>query len=307
MANKKLLALALIAVLSLSSCAAGVTETAGITTNEKTSISGMTADETADYYLSLLTSFDKKTSYDSEAARIMLNGDDADIRGDGASFEGGRLSITAGGDYVITGVLTNGSVYVNAPDEKVHLVFCGVSITSSGEAALLVESADKVSLTLMSGTENSLTDTVVTVGGGEHKACVYARDDLTVNGSGTLTVTGTAKNAITCKNDLRLIGASVTVKALNNGIKADDSMIISGCTLHVTAGKDAVKVSDDSGENDEGYIYISGGEYTLIAGDDGIQADALAVIASGTVTTHAEGKAVNAPTKEIADGCLIKK
>lgn len=296
------------ALVSLASCT-GTDCTAGTATNQKTagestSIAGAT--EQTDYYLSLLSTFDKKTSYDSSAARITLNGDGCDIFGDGASFENGTLYISAGGDYIMSGVLTNGSVRINAPAEKVHIILDKVSITSYGEAAIYVEDADKVLLTLAEGSENYISDTVKTVGSSEHKACIYAKDDLTINGIGSLTVNGTAKNGITCKNDLHIIGTNLTVNAINNGIKADDSIIIADSNITLTADGDGIKVSDDS-PNDEGYIYISGGVYTLVTGDDGLQADNAVIIAAGTVTTHAEGKAVNTPSANIADGCLIKK
>ena len=306
---KSIASLIIIATAILTSSCTGAdssTKTGSIqpTTAERTTISG--SDIQTDYYLSLLSNFDKRTSYDSDAVRITLNGDGCDISGDGALFENGTLSITAGGDYVMTGILTNGSVMINAPDEKVHIVLDKVSITSVGEAAIYVEAADKVLITLADGSENYINDKFRTVGASAHKACIYARDDLTINGNGKLNVTGSAKNGITCKNDLRIIGAELKVAAINNAIKADDSIIISDSMISVTADGDGIKVSDDE-PNDEGYIYISGSSCTLVTGDDGLQADRLVVIPSGTVTVHAEGKAVNAPFKQISDGCIITK
>ena len=71
------------------------------------------------------------------------------------------LTITEAGTYILSGTLEDGTVTVNvSKDDKVQLVLNGVSVTSSKSAAMLVESADKVFITLAEGTENSLTSAV---------------------------------------------------------------------------------------------------------------------------------------------------
>lgn len=80
---------------------------------------------------------------------------------------------------------------VDAGDtEKVQLVLAGADITSSTSAAIYALEADKVFITSAENTENTLTN------GGEYiaiddnniDAVIFAKTDLTLNGSGSLTI-----------------------------------------------------------------------------------------------------------------------
>ena len=144
----------------------------------------------------MFTERDIDGSYDSVAAvNITLDGNRTAVSGSGAAYADGILTIGEEGTYLLTGVLEDGSVVVDAPDSaKVQIVLCGASITSHSSAAIYVKSADKVFLTLARDSENSLAsgDSFVAIDENNIDATVFSKQDLTLNGEGSLTVSAPA-------------------------------------------------------------------------------------------------------------------
>ena len=96
---------------------------------------------------------------ENEAIDIALNGDSAACSDSGVTVEGSTVTITAAGVYVLTGTLNDGSIIVNVgKEDKVQLVLSGVTISSSDFAPIYVAQADKVFVTLASGTVNRLSN-----------------------------------------------------------------------------------------------------------------------------------------------------
>ena len=141
------------------------------------------------------------------AYTVTLTGDGAKISG-GAYFLDGAVHIVSAGRYVITGTLDGGQILIDAQSsDKIWLRLAGASVTNLDGAALETQQAEKVFLTLAEGTENrlvseSFTDTASGVDG-----AVFSRDDLTVNGSGSLTVES-AGHGIVGNDDLVICWAS---------------------------------------------------------------------------------------------------
>ena len=148
---------------------------------------------------------DKDIGYDkTEAVKIALSGESAEIEGSGAACENGVLSITEGGTYILSGDLS-GEIYVKAKDSEVKLVLNGVSVTNSDYAALMIDKASKVTLTLEDGTENSFADGAeytLTDSNDNTDGCIFSRADLTINGSGSLSVTSSYKHGIVSKDNI---------------------------------------------------------------------------------------------------------
>ena len=203
--------------------------------------------------------------------------------GAGAVIDGDTVTITADGVYRLTGTLTNGQVAVNAPDAKVTLLLDGVSVTSGGGAAIYVADADRVTLFLAEGSEN----TFVSEGEpedpeGKIDAAVFAKDDLTIRGSGALTVRSESGHGIVSKNDLKIKNGTLTVTAAKKGLVGDDSVEIEGGDITVTAGTDAIHAENDE-DAQKGTVTVSGGSLTLDAGNDGIDAGGGITIEDGTI------------------------
>lgn len=244
---------------------------------------------------------------------VTMNGDSVTVDGEGAAFDSAakRISITKAGTYTFTGVLNDGQIYVNvAKEEMVALVMNGVKVSCGSSAPIYCDSSDKVYLIMGDGTTNTFEDAVTYVfadpADTTPNACIYSDDDLTIKGTGTLSVVGKFKNGISSKNDIKIKEATVIVNAVNTGIRGKDSVKISSGTVNVTCGKDAIKST--STEEGRGYVLICGGEVNISAEDDGIQAENDITIDGCKVTVSSAGKAVNsAGTENVTEGCLIEK
>ncbi len=221
---------------------------------------------------------DLDESFDDPTAQIAL-GESIEILGSGAAESGGVITISQEGVYVFSGAVDDGEIIV-AADEKadVKIVLSGADITNTKGAAIYAQSADKVIITLAPDTENSLAD-----GGSDTAdACIYAECDLTVNGSGKLSVNGNVNDGIVIKDDIILVNGDVDVNAVSTGIKGKDSVTMYGGKYSVTSGGDSVKstTADDSAK---GWIVVSGGELELVGGRDGIQAETSLDISGGSI------------------------
>lgn len=248
--------------------------------------------------------FEVNSEYDSSATVIRLKDNGIAVEGEGAKAEGNVVTVSKEGTYVLSGKLTNGQIVVEAAKtDKVQLVLDGADVSCADGAPLCVKSADKTVLTLAEGSENVFTDGEN--GNEEWNACVFSKDDLAVNGSGTLTVNGNYNNGIGSKNDLEIISGTVNVTAVKNGLKGNDSVAVLTGDIHITAGKDGIK-SDNETEAEKGYVYVEDADITVKAGDDGIQAVNAVVFLNGRYEVECEGKKTNCDgVDEIAENVAV--
>lgn len=254
---------------------------------------------------------DLEGAYEQEgAAYISLGPGGAEVLDYGDCAESsviiadGSVTLSAEGVYVLSGEAEGMQLIVEAADtEKVQLVLAGVRITSGDGPAVYIKQADKVFVTLESGTENYLMDsTAYTLAEGEDEpnACLFSKDDLTINGAGTLTVTGNYHHGIFSKDDLTITGGSITVSALNDGIKGKDCVQIKDGSFSITSGGDGIQSSNSTDEG-RGYVYIEGGSFAIDAQGDGIQAETSLEITGGNFEIITGGGSVNAPVSEDED------
>ena len=210
-------------------------------------------------------------------------------------ISGSTVTITGEGVYLLSGSLEDGTLVINAnKKDKLQLVLDGVSIHSNTTAALEIQQADKVFLTLASGSENSLIADTVTQ---EADAALFSKQDLTINGSGSLVVTSPEGHGIVCKDDLVFTGGTCTVNAASHALDANDSVRITGeTTLELTAGKDGIHC-ENSDDTAKGFIYIEKGTVKADAQGDAISAGAYAEILEGSFTLTAGGGSVNGSKK----------
>lgn len=87
---------------------------------------------------------------------------------------------------------------------------------------------------------------------------IFSHDDLTINGSGSLTVNANYNNGIVSKDDLKITGGTITVTAVNDAVKGRDSLTVKDGALTVKAGGDGMQATNDE-EADRGNIVIEGG------------------------------------------------
>ncbi|MBR5136622.1 MAG: carbohydrate-binding domain-containing protein [Clostridia bacterium] len=250
-----------------------------------------------DSWSATITKFDSKGEDDDITTGISLADASTSIDGNGAIYKDGKVVISAAGTYLVTGTLTSGSIIVDVPElDKVHLILKGVTITSKDYAAICVIAGDKVTITLAEGTTNTLTDSANYTFSYSNlvipNACLFSKEDLTINGKGTLVVKGNHNNGITSKDDLKILDGTYDVTAVNHGIRGNDSVLINGGTIKVYAGNDGIK-SSNTLESSKGCILITGGTVNVKATDDGIQAVSAIYITEGKATVECSGKTIN--------------
>lgn len=205
--------------------------------------------------------------------------------GAGVTVEGDVITITREGTYLFAGTLTDGQIVVTAGDEdKVQIVLDGAEITCHGGAALYILGGDKVFLTQAPGTENKLISVGEFVQTDENTVdgAVFAKCDLTMNGSGTLTIESETGHGVVAKDDLKLTGGVYTVAAAGKGLEANDSFRMADGDMTITAGADGIQVENEE-DLSRGYIHIAGGTLTVESVGDGISATGVLRILEGTL------------------------
>ena len=241
---------------------------------------------------------DMDASFDeSSATKITLSGDSASVSGSGAVAEGSTVTISTAGTYIVSGNLTDGSITVTTSEnDKVQIVLNGVKIACSSGPAIDVRSADKCFVTLAEGTQNSLSDASE-----DANACIYATCDLTINGSGSLDVSGNYRHGVFSKDDLVVYGGSINVSAVEDGLNGKDSVKIGAGDISIDSGADGVK-SSKSTSPEKGFVYVSGGSLSIDAEDDGIQAKTYLCIAGGSIEIDAADDALHSDLEGALNG-----
>ena len=228
---------------------------------------------------------DLDASFSTPTANISLNGDTAEVDGDGAFYDNRKISITSGGVYVLSGKLNDGQVYVNTK-EQVQLVLNGAEISCSDSSPVYIEDSENAVVTVCENTVNTLSDgTEYTYASGEINepdAVIYSSDDLVLNGTGKLSITANYNEGITCKNDLRISGVTLDITSVGNAIKGKDSLAMRDVTANITSQSDGIKSSNYELE-DKGFVVIESGTYNITATQDGIQAETDFLIRDGEV------------------------
>ena len=289
-----ILALILALAVTLSSCTQASDAAGTVVT---------TAAEAADNAVSkseMFTERDLSGDYDESGAEII-------------TLDGESVTISEEGTYIISGTLSDGQIIVDATEEaKVQIVLNGASITSSDSAALYVKSADKVFVTTAAGTDNTLANGGSFTADGDTNidGAVFAKDDITFNGSGSLTITSPAGHGVVGKDDVKIAGGTVTITAAKHGIQANDSVRIAEADVTITSGsdKDGIHVSDDADEEEgtesDSFFYMADGSLTITSDDDGIHADASVIIEGGTINITKSYEGIEGLSISISGGSV---
>lgn len=240
--------------------------------------------------------------------------------GNCVTVEGGTVKITCGGEYDFSGSYSGSDAQIFVAtaktDTTVYLNMKGLTLTNTVDAPIYIQKANKAFVVAKNGTTNTFSDASsrtknysYTNDNGESKtdttgACIYAKDDLTIKGEGTLIVKANYNNGIHTSNDLRVKNGIITVTAKNNGLKGKESVAISGGTINITSEGDGIK-SDTEDATDlasgKGSIEITGGEITITSAFDGLSANNAVTIAKGD-SKDTDNSVVKTPTLKITTG-----
>lgn len=234
-------------------------------------------------------------TFDKDECIVIELNDDAVSADKGVTVDGTKITITKGGNYYFTGTLSDGCIVVDSEDDEiVRLIFDDVDITSKDQSPLFIKQAEETIITLASDSENSFTDAseytgseVVTEDDSvEPNACIYSKDDLTINGSGSLTVNGNYNNGIQTKDDLIIVSGDITVNAAGSAIKGKDSVTVMDGNLVLDSTDDGIKSTRDN-KDGKGYVYIGGGKINITTDEDGINSATCVVIDGGNLSISA--------------------
>jgi hypothetical protein len=130
--------------------------------------------------------------------------------------EGSKVTITRGRTYSLSGALSNGQIIVDSGDKKtVRLILNRADIRCSWSAPIRVENVKKTIIVLAEGTDNYVADGRLSAAGDpqaeEPNAVIFSRDDLTLCGTGRLTIYGNVNDGIQGKDYLVVRGGTITV------------------------------------------------------------------------------------------------
>ena len=288
----RLLCIALCACMALNGCSSTSLPDDTLSSEQEETESSVSSSEDSAYTYSdyeLDDSFDRQS-----AASITLSGSTAQSNGSGVSINNATVTISKEGCYLISGELEDGQIIVDAGDsDKVQLVLDNASIHCSTGSAILVRNADNVKVTLAADSENELSDgTEYQTDNDNPDAALFSKDDLVINGSGSLTVQGNYKHGIAGNDDLVITGGRLTVNSLSHALRGKDSVAILDGTFVLTSQKDGIQASNTE-DSTKGWVQIDGGNFTIQSSGDGIQAETNLSIYDGSFTITSGGGAVN--------------
>lgn len=299
--RKKLLALFCATALSMTAvagCTGAKSSTGNVVSSEtETNAEETSAQSEAGSFSSadMFTERDLAGTYEeSGAVYVTLSGDGITGETDGVAINGQTVTITAEGTYIFSGTLSEGQIVVDADNAKVQIVFDNVDITCASSAAVYVKSAEKVFVTLAEGSQNTLrnTDEYVAIDDNNIDAVIFAKSDLTLNGTGSLTIVSAEGHGIVSKDDLKITGGTYDITAAGHALSGKDSVRIADGTFILTAEKDGIH-AENADDEEKGYIYIADGDFAITSDGDGMDASNIVQIEDGTFDITAGGGAAN--------------
>lgn len=275
-----------------------------LSTSEVSEVSDVNVEEVSERY----TERDVSGEYDeSSVAKITMSGSSAEVSGAEAgamSITNGVITISSEGTYIFSGDF-KGQIIVEADDaEKVQLVLDGVNIYTEDSASIWVKSADKVFITLANGSVNTIEtgDSFTLNADEEPDGAIFSKDDLVINGSGSLSVTTGYADGIVSKDDLKICGGNITVTSADDAVRGKDSVRIYDGTLTLKAeAGHGIKATNEEDEG-AGYIVIDGGNIVIESTQDGLHAVGDVIVNNGTVKISSGDDGIHAGVSLTVNG-----
>lgn len=287
---KKIYSVILVVLLTVAICSCG----------NKNDAQSKPDSNTADYG-------DAITTQKADTSKMEFDFTDRDLSGNYNESEctkitltnGKDVNITKSGDYIISGNSNDTMISVNVgAEDKVQIVLKDAIFANKDGPAILIKQADKVFITAAENTNNSICDASsydVTDDDTAIDAAIFSKEDLTLNGKGTLKVNGNYKHGIVSKDDLVIVNLTLNVTAKSSGLCGKDCVKVSSADITVDAGSDGMK-SDNAEDNNRGFIYINNGTFNITSQNDAFQAQTVLKIDGGDVKVISGGGSANSST-----------
>lgn len=233
---------------------------------------------------------DKNVSLNSNYINIDLN-----------EYPSDELLINTTGSYYISGNYS-GKIIINDANGNIHLFLNNVNIKAIEGPAIIIKNALKVVITIVDGTNNTISDTNNYIKYNDYESCISSDETITINGSGSLTINGYYKDAIHSNDTVKIINGNISVKSKKTAIYAADGVNICGGKIFLASEKDAVKTKKIGNEN-KGSLIVSGGELDIIAGRYAFTSNAPVYIFNCKINDNSVAT-FNAKNVNIQEGCI---
>lgn len=217
---------------------------------------------------------------------------------DGVKIDGTKVTLTKAGEYFISGYCSDGQIVVDTKDAGiVKLVLNNATLNNTKGCPVYIKQATKTILTVAGGTSNSLSDS------GDYKneedgvtAAVFAQGDLTFNGNGQLSVVGNYQDAVSCNGDFKITAGTEILQAKEDAIVAAKGVSIKNGSFNLQCGGNGIKTT--SVNDNEGFIGIESGNYTVMSGLDVLNATGNVYVLNGSFNGTSGGGSQISSTDE---------
>lgn len=220
----------------------------------------------------MFTERDLSGNYDkSTAVKINLKDNATSCDSDSVNIDNNTITITDENVYYVTGSLSDGQLVVDAENAKVQIVLDSAEINNASSAAIYVKQAKKVFLTLADATKSSLSNNGDFVNTDDEKidGAVYSKDDLVINGTGSIDISTDYGHTIVCNDILKITNGTLNLSSAKKAIKANDSVRIANAEINIEAGKQGIHCDED--------VYIRSGDINISKSFEGIEGKTITV------------------------------
>lgn len=234
---------------------------------------------------------------DEDVQNITLKHNEIIYDGNDATVSGTTITITKAGSYVFHGTLDDGTIIVDTTSESlVRIILDDADITCSTSAPMYIKQADKVLLTLAENSNNTLRDGTsyefADASVNEPNATIFSKDDLTINGSGSLIVEANYNNGIQSKDDLKIVSGNINVSAQDDGLVGKDLVAVKQADITLKTQSDGIKTTNTE-DSEKGNLVIENGNINITSQTDGLQSSNTLYIYQGNITVQSGGGSVN--------------
>ncbi|MBQ7510500.1 MAG: carbohydrate-binding domain-containing protein [Prevotella sp.] len=271
------------------------------------------------------------TTSDTLSVSIVYSGSTAQVTGDvdsvSVTLNGADITINSTSqkflELALSGSTDDGSLLVYNT-RSWGLILNGVTITNGDGPAINNQCSKALYVTLNDSTV--LTDgTSYTETSFQQKGTFFSEGQIYIDGTGSLTINGNAKNGLACDDYIIMQGGKVNVNvsdAGNHGVKVNDGFTMEGGTLAIDVKGDGAR-----GIKCDARVTIAGGDITIATSGDclteevdgvedvstcaGVKCDSLFTMTAGTLTISSSGdggKGINcADSVKFMGGTLVAK
>lgn len=172
--------------------------------------------------------------------------------------------------YVLSGTSTNGEFYLEG-SFKCTVELNGLTLTNPSGPAINIQNGKRVSVSVKSGTTNTLTDGA----NDTYNGCFHCKGHTKFKGKGTLNVLGKSKHAVYSKEYIELKNLTLNITAApKDGIHCKEYFLMESGTVKISGAQDdgiQVELSGDpqtgitAGHDEEntGNFYMLNGTLTI--------------------------------------------